>query len=65
MAKCHWSGNPLPQDSFTALATAKNNQKTSRAAPIAMKPKHPDRSPRNKQLPVSPYWLFAGFGPLF
>ena len=41
MAQCQWSGNPLPQDSFTTLATAKNNQKTSRTAPIAMKPKHP------------------------
>ncbi len=41
MAMYYWSGNPLPRDSFKALDTAKNNQKTSRAAPIAMKPKHP------------------------
>lgn len=41
MAQCQWSGNSLPKDNFTTLATVKNNQKTSRTAPIAMKPKHP------------------------
>ena len=41
MSKCNWSGNPIPQNSFKAMDTSKNNQKTSRGAPIAMKPKHP------------------------
>ena len=41
MPKCNWSGNPIPKDSFRAMDTSKNNQKSSKTnSQVVTKPKH-------------------------
>ncbi|KFB66076.1 hypothetical protein [Candidatus Accumulibacter vicinus] len=39
--KCNWSGNPIPQDSFRPLDTAKTSVKSSQTnSQVVTKPKH-------------------------